>query len=227
MYHDAAYSTITFASGDYIERISDLSGNSNDATQPTISEQPKFISGSLNQFDFSEDDERLMNLNKQVVANNFTSGGWFKVSGTITYKSAQTTGITGTSGQRYGLEPSNTGTDAGAGLSIGTNGIQAFEHGSNHFPCLLTYRLPVSADWHHILLVVENKKYNIYIDGVFKKSQLTSIKPNVWNPGGFGGDSASYGNYQSEMGNHYLFDKVLTPTEILNLYNFEKARFGH
>jgi hypothetical protein len=46
------------------------------------------------------------------------------------------------------------------GLSVGTNGIQVFEHADNYIPCLLSDQRTIS-DWTHIVVVYTNNKVSL------------------------------------------------------------------
>ena len=57
------------------------------------------------------------------------------------------------------LDRPTPGSNAGAGISVGTNGISVFEHGDNYLPSLLVYDVPLTG-WDHVVVVYENKSPN-------------------------------------------------------------------
>ncbi len=64
----------------------------------------------------------------------------------------------GTSGQRYALGPRHeAGSDAGVGVSVGTNGVSVYEHGDNYMPASLVYQGALSG-WTYVAVVYENKQ---------------------------------------------------------------------
>jgi YD repeat-containing protein len=97
-------------------------------------------------------------------ADTFTMEGWVKPTGTITLPKESDSGTAGTGGQRWMFAPENQGTNAGAGISVGTNGVAVFEHGSNYLPALLVWPANLTG-WHHIAVVYDNKMSCTGFDG--------------------------------------------------------------
>ncbi|HEX3031383.1 MAG TPA: LamG-like jellyroll fold domain-containing protein, partial [Bacillota bacterium] len=111
------------------------------------------------------------------IQNSFTYEFWVKPQYTITLGTEATSGSVGGSGQRYaiGAQNSATTTTAGVGVSVGTNGIAVYEQGSGYFPPLLVYGTTIT-DWVHVAVVYNNKQPSLYINGVLKRTGLTSTK---------------------------------------------------
>lgn len=170
--------------------------------------------------------------------DNFTFEMWVNPSATIVLAPEATSGTGGTSGERYALYPtwggSNnsingpTNPDAGAGLSVGTNGIAVYEHGASYLTPLLVWSGTVSG-WTHIAVVYINKQPSLYINGVFVKTGLTSLKNRVYPSlgqwagnlynlsGGIGG--GNYGYFNGQLDEFRLWDMALSPASILANYN--------
>lgn len=143
-----------------------------------------------------------------ATVNNFTMEFWYNASATITLKPEQNgvTNITGTTGngQRYLLYPSHGGGatgafgNSGAGVSVGTNAIQVYEHKSSYMPCLLTYSGPlINAGWNHVAIVYTAKQPTLYINGVFAKTGIVSNQNNVFPSSRVGG--SNYGWYAGDI----------------------------
>src|SRR3990172_701354 len=96
-------------------------------------------------------------------SDTFSFGGWFKTSSTHEIEAQSTTGVGGVAGQRYAFEPAHGGDlNGGAGLSVGTNGISVYEHGSNYMPATAVYAAEIGDDWNHIMVVYSSKQPTIY-----------------------------------------------------------------
>ena len=79
------------------------------------------------------------------ISNTFTIDFWVKPGKTISSGMSQNNGLydyTGITGQNFAVFPFHGGaypTHAGAGVSVGTNGIAVFEHDDNYIPPLLVH----------------------------------------------------------------------------------------
>ena len=177
---------------------------------------------------------------KGVVSNSFTMEFWAKPEATITTSplSESLMGNSqygGKSGHRYAIFPEiqSTPTDAGAGVSVGTNKIAVIENGYLYSPALLVYDL-VPGDirpdgWMHIAVVYENKIPRLYVNGLLRRTGLTSPMANVYPSSSFG--EAGYGTdptqwldgtfkgfYQGLLDEIHIYNRVLNETEIRGIY---------
>lgn len=170
--------------------------------------------------------------------NSFTFECWVNPTATIVLAPEATSGTQGTSGERYVLYPTWGGSnnsitgpgnpDAGAGLSVGTNGIAVYEHGASYLTPLLVWNNAVSG-WTHIAVVYVNKQPSLYVNGVFVKTGLTSIKNRVYPSlgqwpgnqynlsGGIGG--GNYGYFNGQIDEFRLWNVSLSPSTISANYN--------
>src|SRR6185295_18474970 len=113
------------------------------------------------------------------VSNNFTLSFWANPRSTHQIDPETTSGFGGTSGQKYVLGPRwYFNGDAGAGISVGTNGISVYEHAADYMPATLVYQATLSG-WTHIVLVYQNKQPRLYVNGVLVRTGLTSPMNSV------------------------------------------------
>ncbi|MDB6123470.1 MAG: hypothetical protein JWQ71_2463 [Pedosphaera sp.] len=153
------------------------------------------------------------------VTNNFTMQFWANPLASRASTVETNSGITGTSGQRYVIYPTlgaiNYGAGhAGVGISVGTNGISVFEHTSGYLPSLLVWNATVT-NWTHIAVVYANNQPLLYVNGVLKRTGLTST--NVVHPSG--DMSGPYGYFKGGVDEVTIYNRVLSATEIQGIYN--------
>jgi len=125
-------------------------------------------------------------------ANTFTFMAWFNTNVTHQIDAESTSSTTGTSGQRYLFWPANEGSNSGAGLSVGTNGISVYEHSSGYMPPLAVYSGTLPAGWNHVAVVYSSKQPKIYLNGTLVRTGLTSPKTTVYAPINVGGGGYGY-----------------------------------
>ncbi len=120
------------------------------------------------------------------ITNDFTMGFWVSPNTTHQLDTQSTSGTAGTSGQHYVVYPAQ-GTaawgagHAGAGVSVGTNGVSVYEHAGSYMPPLLVWSGAVSG-WTHIAVVYQAKQPRLYVNGALVATGLTSTYANV-HPG--------------------------------------------
>jgi len=154
--------------------------------------------------------------------DTFSFGGWFKTSATHEIDTQNTTSIGGVYNQRYAFDPQHGGdANAGAGLSLGTNGIVVYEHGSNYMPAIAVYETELGDDWNHIMIVYYNKQPTIYLNGRAVHTGLSSPRAIVNSPIQFGG--MAYGYFEGLMDEVRIYNRVLSPAEIRRLAARPKA----
>ena len=158
------------------------------------------------------------NASLTSIVNNFTLSFWANPSQSSTHEidGEGTWGVSGVYNQRYlfGPYPYTDGT-AGAGISVGSNGISVYEHAGNYMPATLVYQAPIRG-WTHVTLVYENKQPRLYINGSLVRRGLTSpmaaVHINPLNLGGF-----SYGYYAGQLDDVRIYGSVLSGAEIQSL----------
>ncbi len=150
---------------------------------------------------------------------SFAFGGWIKTSQTHQIDPESTSGTGGTSGQKYAFWPENMGTtgNAGAGLSIGTNGISVYEHASGYMPALAVYSSSIGSGWNHVMVVYDGEKQvSIYLNGQRVHTGLKSPKI-PYAPIQMGG--GGYGYLNGLMDEVVIYNQPLSSAQVLALYN--------
>lgn len=152
------------------------------------------------------------------VTNNFTLSFWALPSASHEIDSESTGGASGTSGQRYAFWPAwYDGGHAGAGVSVGTNGVSVYEHAANYMPATLVYPTTIS-NWTHITVVYENKQPKLYLNGTLVRTGLTSPMDYVHlNPHSIGGPV--YGYYAGRLDEVRVYNRALSAGEVSTLAN--------
>lgn len=176
---------------------------------------PKAGSGNCLQF---ASGKKITATQQTIAKNNFTMEVWVNPTATITLHSQSTSGTTGTGGTNgFVIFPAqgtaNFGTNtAGAGFSVGTNGVCVFEHDASYIPSLLTWSGTLTG-WNHIAIVYENKQPKLYVNGKLVATGLTSTKTNVYASNSEIG-SGAYGNFSGSLDEIKIWNTALSQTEI-------------
>ena len=154
--------------------------------------------------------------------NTFSFGGWLKTSVTHEIEAESTSGTGGTANQRYVFEPQHGGDlNAGAGLSVGTNGISVYEHGSNYMPATAVYSAEIGSGWNHIMVVYSNRRPTIYLNGRAVRTGLTGPRAIVYAPIQLGG--MAYGYFAGLMDEMRIYDRALSAAEVQALAYWPEA----
>ncbi|MDB6124647.1 MAG: Immunoglobulin I-set domain protein [Pedosphaera sp.] len=157
------------------------------------------------------------------LTNTFTMQLWVNPSTSRATTAEATSGVTGLTGQRYAISPKHGGATygtnhAGAGISIGINGVSIFEYSDNYMPSLLVYSNAVSG-WTHVAVVYTNKQPKLYINGVLKRTGLTSTR-TVHPSADLGGPTGYFSGAIDEV---CIYNRALTAAEIQAVYNADSA----
>ena len=190
----------------------DQSDNHNDATSfaGVLYQQPGRAGYALG---FDGVDDRVVVGTTGRPSDTFSFGCWLKTSVTHEIDAESTAGVGGVAGQRYVFNPQHGGeTDGGAGLSVGTNGILVYEHGSNYMPATAVYRADIGSDWNHIMIVYDNKQPTIYLNGSAVRTGLTSPRAVVNAPIQIGG--MAYGFIEGLIDEVRIYSRALSPSEV-------------
>ena len=176
--------------------------------------------GNALQFDGTDD---YVNFTSKIfinVQNNFAMSIWVNPTGARS-------GVSGISGQRYAIFPSQGGGEfgigtehAGAGISIGTDGIGVYEHSDGYIPEKIDYTTAISG-WTHIVVVYSNAIPSLYVNGVFISSGSQSS--HIPHPShDLGETGAGYGYFKGLMDEVRIYNRPLSANEVQDLYNNEK-----
>ncbi len=159
----------------------------------------------------------LMQLPPTVVSTDtFTMEAWVKPTGTITLNDPSDTGTVGTSGQRWLFFPTQGGNDAGAGVSVGTNGISVYEHGNGYLAPRATYAATLGTAWHHVAVTYTNRVATIYVDGQPVDASTTSPRPHVTSSLAVG--AGTYGDYEGHIDEVAVYSTALDTARIAGHY---------
>jgi len=189
----------------------DQSGNGNDGTLVNGPVWAVGITDGALQFD-GVDDHVVVGTTGQP-SDTFTFGAWLKTSATHELDAQAASGTVGVNNQRYAFDPRHGGDqNAGAGLSVGTNGVAVYEHGSNYMPATAAYPTDLGEDWNHILVVYVDKQPTIFLNGVAVHTGVRSTRQIVYAPIQFGG--MAYGYFQGLMDDVRIYSRALTLQEV-------------
>ena len=168
--------------------------------------------GSGLRFDGVKDSVAISSAKLKTISDTFTISFWADAHAARASTKEANSGISGLSGQRYALFPKHLGNrgDAGAGVSVGTNGISVCEHAADYLPFLLVDDCPLSG-WNHIAVVYRDKQPTLYLNGVYEKAGCKSTK-TVHPAFDLGG--SSYGWYDGTLDDIRVYDRALTDAEI-------------
>jgi hypothetical protein len=152
------------------------------------------------------------------ITDNFTMTLWAKpLLGERVAAKEAIAGADGMKGQRYAIWPTFGGVygegHAGAGISIGGNGISVYEHTGAYMPAVLVHDASLTG-WNHVAVVYENKQPKLYLNGVLARTGLTSTK--VVHPS-FTLGGGGYGYFHGRLGDVRIYSRVLTLAEIEKL----------
>jgi RHS repeat-associated protein len=125
-------------------------------------------------------------------------------------------GTHGTSGQRYAFAPEwRGGMTAGAGVSIGANGVTVYEHGDGYMPAVAQYNAPITG-WTHVVVNYVSRRPFIYVNGNLVASGEVSPRTHVYGPVVAGGHS--YGYYSGGIDEVAFYNAPLTERAIKGHY---------
>ena len=192
----------------------DSSGTGNDGTVDGATWSENGIFEKALSFDGVDD---IVSWSYTPPANNFTMAAWIKTISAHEVDIEATTGADGVSGQNYLFGADNQGTDSGAGISVGTNGISVYEHGTSYMPAVAVYEAPIGTEWISLIVTYTNKQPRIYINGILVHTGLTSPKMNVFAPTKIGG--GSYGFFNGLIDEVRIINRPLTDEEISSSFN--------
>ena len=155
------------------------------------------------------------------ITNTFTMEFWAYPTAGRTITAEGNSGISGTCCQRYTISPKQSPDGsalAGAGVSVGTNGISVFELAANYMPSLLVCQTPILG-WTHVAVVYQNKQPTLFINGVLVRTGQTSSRSAVYPSAELGGDPNGYGYYAGLLDEASIYNRALSSNEIAAIYN--------
>ena len=194
----------------------DLAGGNNLAFTNGVS----FAVGHVGRaFSFSGNHDSAFSTSPSLTnaADSFTMEFWAYPTASHADTSESASGTQGAGGQRYAIFPEWGGSEnAGAGVSVGIEGVSVFEHGESYLPSLLVYNTPISG-WTHIAVVYLNKTPTLYINGAWVRTGLTSQRAHVF-PSKNLSDTGDYGPYAGLLDDVAIFNRALSSNEVVAIY---------
>lgn len=161
------------------------------------------------------------------VTNNFTIAFWADPRATHEVDAEGADLYAGVANQRYAIGPeqgaSAYGSEehAGAGVSVGTNGVSVYEHSAKYMPAQLVYPAAING-WTHVAVVYENRRPRLYVNGVLARTGLQSVKTYVHAvPAQIGG--MGYGRFSGRLDDVRVYGRPLSEAEIKSLASFDET----
>lgn len=187
----------------------DGSGVSNDASQATSAKQPVWIDNAINgrpvlRFD-GQNDQLVATLSPGT--DNFTVFVVAKTTAAHEIDTEGTTGTAGTSGQKYLFGATTSGANAGAGMSLGTNGISIYENGDSYMPPLAVHSGTVGNGFVLGAFEYEARRPTIFLNGQLVRAGLVSPRPQVFAPTEIG--SGAFGAFAGDVAEIMIYNRAL------------------
>jgi autotransporter-associated beta strand protein len=181
-------------------------------------------SGYYLDFDGRNDEVEVASNTFAGIVNNFTIELWANPTADRTETAETNNGISGVSLpsrqiQRFAVFPDRGNlayglSHAGAGLSIGKNGISTYEQGTNYLPSRLVYSNAVSG-WTHVALVYASRAPRLYVNGALVRSGSASLFPNIHPSASLGGSvQGNYGNFEGQLDEVRIWNVALSQSQI-------------
>lgn len=204
---------VTKDGSNLVSNWGDGSGLSNDASQPTAALQPVWIDNAINGRPVLRFDGQNDRLNTVVSpgTDDFTLFVIAKTSATHEIDPESITGTAGTAGQKYLFGAKASGVDAGAGMSLGTNGLSIYEQGDSYMPPLAAYSGPVGSGAVLAEVQYQAKRPTIYLHGQLVRVGLTSPRPHVFAPVEIG--AGDFGAFAGDVAEVMVYNRALSSAE--------------
>jgi len=189
-----------------------------------------FSSGIVGQaFNFDGTNGCVMNTNTAPltnIQNSFTIEFW--ACPRKGFNLLPEGGGIGNTGQSYAVFPDwggTSGSRAGVGVCVGTNGISVIEHAASYMPSMLSYPALING-WVHVAVVYSNKQPTLYLNGVSVRTGITSSRTFIYPSKDLGGSCnvagfpfKSYGLYNGLLDEVSIYNRALASDEIQAIYS--------
>lgn len=164
------------------------------------------------------------------VTDTFTVEFWVRPEAARADTAEEISAESGLQGQLYAVFPTQGGAaygggHAGAGVSVGTNGVSVFVHSDYLITSPLVYPTNL-AGWHHVALVYEQRQPLLYLDGALAHVGLASpqmIHPSADLSGPAAGGNG-YGPFPGSVTDLRVWNYARTPAEIA--FNLDQRLTG-
>ena len=193
-----------------------------------------------NDEDDDDQDEDQEIINPLDIKNNFTI--IFVAKANVIHDTDPMTVIEdgnfhGLDFQKYVLAPTfKSGNNAGFGVSLGTNGIAAYEYGFNYFPAVNSINnnppyFLIGNEFHIWKVEVVNKKSTIYMDGEFISEGVNSGIGNLFIPNEIGGGMTealvNFDNFfEGELAELVIYANTINTSENIAIHNYLSAKYN-
>lgn len=186
------------------------------------------ISGSGLAFD-GINDVVFQNSSFPGITGNFTMEMWVYPNATQALTLESVSGVEGTRNQRHAIFPEHGDIaygagHAGAGISVGTNGISVFEHASDYMPSPLVYASQISG-WTHVALVYNNSRPVLYVNGVLARTGLRGSKIVHPSAQEIGGQIVAYGMFRGQIDEVAIYNGSLSRQQIMEAYTANSSGY--
>jgi len=216
-----------FGANVYVKQWPDRSGQSNHASAANDAAQPIWIPAAANgfpvlRFDGSSD---LLQLARIPATNSFCLIAVARPTRSHEIDPAGPAGVGGVAGQRY-LFGAQHGGDAngGSGVSMGTNGVSIYEHGSSYMPALAAYAGPLGGKMNVVTVNYSGKHPALYVHGLLAMEGFSSPRAQVTAPVEIG--AGSYGAFAGDIAEILLFRRALDESERRGVEQYLAGRYG-
>ncbi len=203
----------------------DKSGNGNNATQANPAYQPEFISSELGNKGVLRFNSDFMSTLKLGIHDNFTVIAVANSNSSHQIEVESSSGTAGSSGQNYLFGADDGATEYGStytgfGVSMGTNGLQIYDHSSSHFPALAVYNAALGSRFAVMGFICSNKEPLIYYNNKLVRNGITSPESRVYMPDDIGGCSLGYGYLNGDIVEVIMYSRVLTDQELNDIEEY-------
>ncbi len=198
----------------FLRQWQDQSGRGNHAAQAADASQPTWVASGLAgkpslRFDGAND--QLL-LPRPLATNSFCLVAVFRTSQSHEVDPENNSGVGGVSGQRYLFGAQHGGDyNSGAGVSVGTNGVSVYEHGSGYMPALAVYAGQVGAGPAVLAVNYDAKRPAIDLQGLPSRVGVVSPRALVTAPVEIG--LGAYGAFGGDLAEILLYDRPLSENE--------------
>jgi hypothetical protein len=194
----------------YVRRWLDLSGEGNHAFQRDEARQPTWLSsasGGAPALRFDGVNDQLV-LPRVLATNDFSLWAVYRTTESHWIDQELFEGSSGTRDQRYLFGARSGGSvNAGAGVSVGTNGVSVYEHGNSYLPALAVAQRAPGADYVVLAVNYDAQRPSIDLQGLLAHTGLPSPRPEVHAPTQIG--SGSFGAFAGELVEVVMFNRAL------------------
>lgn len=210
----------------FLRRWADKSGQNNHWTQNSDTAQPLLIANAVNgkavvRFDGAND---VMNLSSSLATNSFTLITVFRTTVTHEVDGESGGGVGGVTGQKWLFGPGHGGDlNGGSGVSVGINGISAYEHGSSYMPALAVHRGAVTG-FNVLTLSYASKRPSLFLQGGNVRDGVLSSRAQVTATTQIG--AGDYGAFNGDVAEALLYNRTLTEAERAGVEKYLSLKYS-